>query len=110
MSVRSPAPPFTESTIAIDGNRIDEALQYGQTIGHPDLVEFLTEMQTELHGRPRNPSWRVSVGAGSQDLLYKAFQTLTDPGDVVLIEVSNDSQNAFRVADGDFLRPLLMRV
>jgi tryptophan aminotransferase len=95
MNVRSPAPPFTESTITIDGNRIDEALQYGQTIGHPDLVKFLIEMQTELHGRPKNPSWRVSIGAGSQDLLYKAFQTLTDPGDVVLIEVSKSKQTIF---------------
>lgn len=88
MNVRSPVPPFTESTITIDGHRIDEALQYGQTSGHPDLVEFLTRMQTEFHGRRKDHSWRLSVGAGSQDLLYKAFQTLTDPGDVVLIEVS----------------------
>jgi len=93
MSVRSPAPPFTETTITIDGTRIDEALQYGHTSGHPDLVKVLTEMQTEFHGRPKNPSWSLAIGAGSQDLLYKAFNALTDPGDVVLIEVSKASRN-----------------
>jgi tryptophan aminotransferase len=88
MNVRSPAPPFAETAITIDDDRIEEALQYGHTSGHPDLVKFFTEMQTRFHGRKKNPSWRISVGAGSQDLLYKAFQTLTDPGDTVLVEVS----------------------
>ncbi|KAF8322648.1 TdiD protein [Clavulina sp. PMI_390] len=86
MDVRSPIPPFEESTITIEGDRMDEALQYGPTIGHKDLLSVLTKMQVENHGRAVDPSWRISVGAGSQDLLYKVFQTLTDPGDVVLVE------------------------
>lgn len=87
MKVRSAAPPFTETTLEIEGDRLNEALQYGATSGHNDLVSFLTDMQSEFHGRPEDPSWRVSVGSGSQDLIYKAFHALTDPGDVVLIEV-----------------------
>ncbi len=30
--------------------------------------------------------WGCAIGSGSQDLLYKAFQVFTDPGDSVLIE------------------------
>lgn len=88
MNVRSPVPPFTETSITINDDRLEEALQYGHTSGHPDLVKFFTEMQTRFHGRKKISSWRISVGAGSQDLLYKAFLTLTDPSDVVLVEVS----------------------
>lgn len=30
--------------------------------------------------------WRVTVGGGCQDLLFKAFQTLLNPGDPILVE------------------------
>ncbi|KAJ9108584.1 hypothetical protein QFC19_002300 [Naganishia cerealis] len=30
--------------------------------------------------------WRLTVGGGCQDLLYKAFQTLLNPGDPILVE------------------------
>ena len=30
--------------------------------------------------------WRVTVGGGCQDLLFKAFQTLLNPGDAILVE------------------------
>ncbi len=30
--------------------------------------------------------WRISVGNGCQDLLNKAFQTLLNPGDPILVE------------------------
>jgi tryptophan aminotransferase len=87
MSIRSPVPPFTETMVHIEHDRMNEALQYGPTTGHKDLVNFLVRMQTKLHSREKDASWRLSVGAGSQDLLFKAYTTLTDPGDVVLIEV-----------------------
>lgn len=88
MTVRSPAPPFTETTLKIEDRRITEALQYGPVIGQTELVEKLFELQLYLHGRKRDPSWRISVAAGGQDVLYKLMQTLTDPGDIVLVEAS----------------------
>lgn len=87
MTVRSPVPPFTETSLAIEGDRLTEALQYGATAGQKDLRNLLITMQRDLHGREKDASWDLIVGSGSQDLLFKAFTTLTDPGDVVLIEV-----------------------
>ena len=90
INVRSPTSPSEEVTLKIDseGGRISEALQYGRTNGQADLSAWLLAMQKHYHGRSEHPSWKLSVGAGSQDLLYKAFLALSNPGDSVLIEVS----------------------
>lgn len=87
MTVKSPVPPFEETTLKIEDRSLSTALQYGPIIGQDALVEKLFELQHHLHGRKRDPSWRISVGAGGQDILYKTMQALTDPGDVVLVEV-----------------------
>jgi tryptophan aminotransferase len=80
-----------ETTLTIGGPGssadLSEALQYGSTQGHTDLVEWISDFQARAHQRPRDGSWKLSIGAGSQDLLYKAFLALTNPGDSVLIEV-----------------------
>lgn len=137
-------------TLEIQGEDLDEALQYGPTAGLPRLVTFLTEFASVVHNRPvpgaaaqkrssstppsvapsrpdspHHPSrdqrqtmeselqvtatgepstervndtastsashaeevpWRVSVGAGCQDLLYKAYQAVLDRGDTILVE------------------------
>jgi len=99
MNVRSPVPPFAATEITIDDDGIEEALQYGHTSGNPDLVRFFTEMQTRFHEREKNPSWRISVGAGSQDLLYKALQTLTNKDDIVLVEVSKRGWITYRIVN-----------
>ena len=41
-------------------------------------------------------TWGCAVGNGSQDLLHKAFQVFTDPGDSVLID-TYDSYNSIGV-------------
>jgi tryptophan aminotransferase len=88
--VRSQTSPSEEVTLKIDSEdgRISEALQYGGTAGHADLITWLLAMQKHYHGRSEHPSWKLSVGAGSQDLLYKAFLALSNPGDSILIEVT----------------------
>lgn len=66
-----------EITISLTSSALAEGLQYGPTAGIPSLVEWVTELQKKVHGR-RNEKveggdggWRVSIGSGSQDLLYK---------------------------------------
>ncbi|KAF8300129.1 PLP-dependent transferase [Clavulina sp. PMI_390] len=86
MKIKSPVPPFTETTIELEQDKLDEALQYGPLIGQGDLVNQLFDLQLAFHGRKRDPSWRISIGAGGQDVIYKIITTLTDPGDVVLCE------------------------
>ena len=39
-----------------------------------------------IHGLRDGGTWGCAIGSGSQDLLYKAFQVFTDPGDSILID------------------------
>lgn len=87
MAVRSPDrtdPSLTE--IVIRDDDLDTALQYNQTSGIPELVQWLTELNMHVHGIRQGEGWRVSVGSGSQDLLYKAFSALVSPGDSIFLE------------------------
>ncbi|KAJ7601199.1 TdiD protein [Mycena floridula] len=88
MTVRSPTPGIDKelTELVINDEDLVAALQYGVTSGDPELVRFLTELNLAVHGGQRNDSWRVSVGSGSQDLLFKAFTALINPGDSVLIQ------------------------
>lgn len=72
----------------MEQSRVNEALQYGQTAGQKGLLKNLATMMYELHGRQIDPTWGISITAGSQEALYKTFVSLINPGDVVLIEVS----------------------
>ena len=53
-----------------------------------ELADGVTfeELQSKLHGVERNQEWGCCIGNGSQELLHRTFQVLTDPGDAVLIE------------------------
>jgi tryptophan aminotransferase len=80
-----------ETILSISGSDLEEGLQYGQTWGLTRLLDWLTQFQSRLHGRSVTPSsednaWRVSIGGGSQDLLTKAFNSLINPGDSILVE------------------------
>lgn len=46
-------------------------LQYGDTAGIKPLREWLYGLQEFSHGRKEGEGWSVSVGSGSQDLIYK---------------------------------------
>lgn len=93
----------SSETLSIDGDDLDEALQYGMTAGLPRLVQWLEAFQSEVQGRGKgsDEGWRVTIGVGSQDLISKvrlafppsskaeqvqAFRALTDEDDSVLLE------------------------
>lgn len=88
LTVRSPNPSVDKSETVLDirGAELAAGLQYGLTSGMPALVEWVTQLVSEVHGRDSGEGWRVSLGSGSQDLLYKAFLALVDPGDTILVE------------------------
>ena len=92
VNLKSPLNPSEEETVTIGGPGssadLNEALQYSLTDGHPDLNNWLSDFQAFVHKRPRDGSWKLTIGAGSQDLIYKAFTALTNPGDSVLVEAS----------------------
>ncbi|KAL1949549.1 hypothetical protein VTO73DRAFT_8430 [Trametes versicolor] len=86
ITARSPTDPQKELTTDITGAALAEGLQYGPTAGLPSMIEWIYGLQEREHGRKKGEGWRVSVGAGSQDVLHKAIFALVNPGDAVLVE------------------------
>ncbi|KAF7305471.1 Aminotran-1-2 domain-containing protein [Mycena chlorophos] len=83
-SADSDSDPFS---ITLEGDELTSGLQYGMTAGAPNLIQWLENFQSYAHKRARNPaSWSLTIGSGSQDLMYKACDMLIDDGDCVLIE------------------------
>jgi len=90
----------SEIELSIEGSELSEALQYHQTAGVQRLLDWLTRLQEVSHtgrkleagsvaasqGELPDPRWRVSIGAGSQDLIFKALANIFDPGDSILVE------------------------
>ncbi|KAJ7701228.1 pyridoxal phosphate-dependent transferase [Mycena rosella] len=72
--------------LTLDGDILSEALQYGGTAGLARFIEWLEEFQTHVHKRVRDDTWSVTVGSGSQDLMFKACEALVHEGDSVLVE------------------------
>ena len=60
-----------DTKLDIAGDRLAAGLQYGSTSGWEALVEWVEGLQTYAHGRRKDDAWRVSMGSGSQDLLFK---------------------------------------
>ena len=68
---RSPLNPQDEVKLTIDGDKLAQGLQYGDTAGLKCLLDWIQGLQEFNHGRERNEGWRISIGSGSQDLIYK---------------------------------------
>ena len=71
LTARSPTDPTKEQILTIGQNELEAALQYGPTAGIPSLLGWIWGLQEYSHGRKRGEGWRPSVGAGSQDVIYK---------------------------------------
>ncbi|KAG7291297.1 hypothetical protein NEMBOFW57_001310 [Staphylotrichum longicolle] len=75
-----------EKTLVLDEAALAEALQYGLPAGHAGLIKWFEGLQQAVHGVGSATTWTCCVGNGSQELIHKAFQVFTDPGDPVLLE------------------------
>lgn len=75
-NARSPSDPDSETTLTIDGAELTQGLQYGDTTGLKGLLDWLHGLQELSHGRKREEGWRIAMGAGSQDLIYKVCHTI----------------------------------
>jgi len=84
--------PFSKATFETDdgqkfvfeGSVLKEALQYQNSLGVPDLVKWLKDLQQEVH-KPPCPV-ELMVTNGSQDGLCKAFEMSLNEGDPVALE------------------------
>lgn len=63
--------PQEELKLTLDGDDLSRCLQYGDTAGLGSLINWFRGLQEVNHGRKRNEGWRISMGSGSQDLIYK---------------------------------------
>lgn len=72
LKVRSPTDPNEETVTEVSGEALAEGLQYGPTAGIPSLIDWVYGLQEHEHGRKTGEGWRVSIGSGSQDVIYKA--------------------------------------
>lgn len=73
-TARDPTSPSGEDLkIELSPSDLAAALQYGATAGVTELREWLQGLQQISHGRKKGEGWRLSIGAGSQDLLNKVM-------------------------------------
>jgi tryptophan aminotransferase len=74
-------------TLKINGDLLATALQYNFTDGVPDLRALLADFQFQEHGvTVDDVNLQLTIGSGSQDLMYKIFTCLIDQGDAILVE------------------------
>ena len=74
LTSRSPTDPSKEIETEVSGKELAEGLQYGPTAGIPSLIDWVYGLQERNHGRKKGEGWRVSIGSGSQDVIYKVTQ------------------------------------
>ncbi|XP_057580187.1 kynurenine/alpha-aminoadipate aminotransferase, mitochondrial isoform X4 [Hippopotamus amphibius kiboko] len=91
--------PFKTAVITIENGeaiqfseeRMKRALQYSQSVGLPELLSWLKQLQIKLHNPPTihyPPSqgqMDLCVTCGSQEGLCKVFEMIVNPGDNVLV-------------------------
>lgn len=70
-TAKSPSNPQEELKLTVEGDDLAQGLQYGDTAGLKPLLDWIGGLQEVNHGRKGNEGWRISIGCGSQDLIYK---------------------------------------
>ncbi|GAA5850714.1 hypothetical protein JCM3766R1_000183 [Sporobolomyces carnicolor] len=86
VSLKPIVPGDAPEQLVVESDALTEGLQYGPTAGLSGLIKWLENLQEMKHSRKKDGSWKVSVGSGSQDLINKAFCSLVNPGDSILLE------------------------
>ncbi|KAI0124119.1 pyridoxal phosphate-dependent transferase [Xylariales sp. AK1849] len=99
----------TNEEIKLNETQLHDAFQYALLPGGiTELRQWFEGFQARIHGPGPAGTWGCAIGSGSQDLLYKAFQVFTDPGDSILIETPAYSGTlGFLSADGHDLIEVL---
>lgn len=68
---RDPMDLSREISLDLTPKELAVGLQYGPTGGLDGLVTWVYGLQEKVHGRRKGEGWKASIGAGSQDLIYK---------------------------------------
>lgn len=69
--------------------------QYARSMGHPELVEAIADLQASCWGLDYDPMREIVITSGATEAIHSALLGLLDPGDeVVLFEPFYDSYPA----------------
>lgn len=71
MVLRDAVDPEKEIPVQLTQEELEIGLQYSAGNGIPSLIEWVYGLQEIAHGRKKGEGWTVSIGSGSQDLIYK---------------------------------------
>eukprot|EP00817_Percolomonadidae_sp_ATCC50343_P005932 CAMPEP_0117429946 /NCGR_PEP_ID=MMETSP0758-20121206/9480_1 /TAXON_ID=63605 /ORGANISM="Percolomonas cosmopolitus, Strain AE-1 (ATCC 50343)" /LENGTH=343 /DNA_ID=CAMNT_0005217463 /DNA_START=356 /DNA_END=1384 /DNA_ORIENTATION=+ len=74
-----------EKLVEFSQEELNAALQYSATQGMPPLVKQIKGLQSHIH-KPPYEDWDILVTTGSQSALYKAFVSLLNENDTILVE------------------------
>lgn len=70
-TVSDPSHSSRSIPVTLTGTDLAAGLQYGPTAGLPRLNEWFLGLQEHSHGRNPSEGWRLTIGNGSQDMIYK---------------------------------------
>lgn len=70
-SITDPSHSSQSIPVTLTGKDLAAGLQYGPTAGLPRLNEWFVGLQERMHGRTSSEGWRLTIGNGSQDVIYK---------------------------------------
>ncbi|KAF5349795.1 hypothetical protein D9758_010180 [Tetrapyrgos nigripes] len=82
----SPPDAPKDISVNIEEDALAAGLQYGDTAGIPNLLRWLEGLQEKMHGRKVGEGWKICMGSGSQDLIYKVVQAMVNDGDPIFVE------------------------
>ncbi|KAH0832991.1 pyridoxal phosphate-dependent transferase [Lanmaoa asiatica] len=85
-TITDPSHSSQSIPVSITSADLAAGLQYGPTAGLPRLNEWFVGLQERVHGRKRSEGWRLTIGNGSQDMIFKAINAIVTPGDPILVE------------------------
>lgn len=71
LTIRDPLASGKDMAVELSEDELHRGLQYGPTNGWLELHEWVYGLQVLQHERHKDEGWTVSVGAGSQDLVFK---------------------------------------
>jgi len=79
-TIPSPTDTSQDQSISLSGKDLSVGLQYGATAGSSRLIDWFMGLQERSHDRKSGEGWRLSIGNGSQDLIYKVGVSQIWPG------------------------------
>lgn len=65
---------------------LSHVLQYGDTKGLPAMVQFVQDFIKSVGNQPKYNEWDTIIANGSNDSLFKIFETLADESTTVMVE------------------------